>query len=212
MEMPQEMSGEQMAASMPQGGAPQGGMPQEGMPPEQGLLSEADPNQGEFPEDNTEPSNDNQLTSGDEEEFKATIDQAKELLYGENFENMINVFQKAGKEGFPEAMATVVNGTLDRLEQENGEMAPQILIMTGYGITAMLASDMTNAEVVPDLDKDIVQVALAAVTGKWMEQHEDRADVPRAMEDIQKMGQKQKGSGDGMLAQQPNATGMGGIG
>lgn len=105
------------------------------------------------------------------------IQVAKGLLYGDNFESMINVFQTAGLDGFPQAMATVVIGTLERLEGDFGEQDPRVLLAVAVGLVAMLSTDLVEGKVLDGLDGNKVQIAIQAIVGQWMKNHPDRADV-----------------------------------
>jgi len=148
------------------------------------------------------------------ENFKQLVDQAKGLLYGENFESMIKVFEQGGRQGFAEGMATVIVGTLDRLEKENGELDEQTLLYVGLAILAMLSTDLSQGGIIEDLTSDDVQVAAGMVWMKWMESHEDRANMGGALAAMQKQAMQQKREGQmpkGDLQQQTQESGFGGV-
>jgi hypothetical protein len=111
------------------------------------------------------------------------IDQAKSLLYGDNFENMMKLFQTGGPQGFASSMATVVVGTLDRLEADNGEQDNETLLAVAVGIIAMVATDLANGRVM-EVDSDQVQLAIQASIGMWMKGHQDRVDIEGMQEEI----------------------------
>jgi hypothetical protein len=126
------------------------------------------------------------------------IDQAKGLLYGDNFENMMKLFQTGGPQGFANAMATVVVGTLERLEADNGEQTNETLLMVAIGIVAMLATDLANGRVM-EVDSDQVQLAIQASIGMWMKRNQDRVDIEGMQQEIAQG--VQQGEGADILAQ-----------
>jgi hypothetical protein len=147
---------------------------EEMVPPEEGMSEEGDP------------------------VVEDLLDQAKALLYGENFENMMQVFQTGGPQGFANSMATVVLGTLDRLEADNGEQPNETLLMVAIGIVAMVATDLANGRIM-EVDADQVQLAIQASIGMWMKSHEDRVDIEGMQQEIAKG--VQQGEGADIMAQ-----------
>lgn len=147
------------------------------------------------------------------EEFKGRIDMAKDMLYDKGFDQMVELFQKSGKEGFADAMGMIIPTTIDQMEQQGGEMHPHVIMMVLVTTVAMVASDMISAGVVEGLTQEDVQLAISNSMAKWAEANEDRADLAGAVEQMQKSGiQQRQGGGQeqvGMLAQQAQATGMG---
>lgn len=147
-----------------------------------------------------------------EEQLKDLLDQAKAILYGENFEQMMNLFKKNGRPGFADAMAIVVVGVLDRLEQDNGELDPQILLIVAFGMVGIIATDVQRTGLVPDIETDDVQLALGNVVAKWMNAHEGRAGMEQGIKSLQKEAMARRGQGQspeqGLLAQQAANSGF----
>lgn len=119
----------------------------------------------------------------DETVVEELIQQAKALLYGDNFERMMKVFETNGQRAFPNAMATVVVGTLDRLEADNGTQANATLLMVAIGIVAMLSTDLVNGKMM-QLSSDDVQLAVQATVGAWLRKHKDRADIDGMQQEV----------------------------
>lgn len=138
----------------------------------EGLLAET----GEMEEAET-------TTDVDEAAVEELIQQAKALLYGEHFERMMKVFETNGQQMFPNAMATVVVGILDRLEADNGTQTNATLLMVAIGIIAMISTDLVNGKMM-QLSADDVQLAVQATVGAWLRQHKDRADIEGMQQEV----------------------------
>ncbi len=147
------------------------------------------------------------------DEFKGRMDMAKDMLYDKGFEQMVELFQKSGKQGFADAMGMIVPTTIEQMEEQGGEMNPNVIMMTMVGMVAMIGSDMISGGVVPDADQEDIQLAISNCMAKWAEANEDRADLGGAVEQMNKeaMKQKQGGGAEGMglIAQQSQSSGMG---
>jgi len=124
----------------------------------------------------------------DKEKYNAILDKAKNILYGDNFESMTDVFKKAGKDDFADAMGLVVTGVLQKLEKDDGEMDEYMLVVVGMSLVAMIASDMSEGGVVPDLQPEDIQLAIIGVVSKWTKQNMGRIDTEKALAAMQGQG------------------------
>lgn len=128
---------------------------------------------------------------------QALIKKATQLLYAENFENMVQMFQQHGKEGFPQAMAIAINGVLDRLEQEQGQpLDAQTAAEVGVALFEILLQDLSEGGVLPDIDKQDVLKSIESTLKMWAQNHPDQAN-PEEMKQV-----------IGQMAQQMGATGQ----
>lgn len=107
---------------------------------------------------------------------KPYLDKAVGLLYDENFENLVAMFKQHGEQGFPEAMSTAVNGVLERLEKDEGEIDVEIIAEVGTQLLLMLAQDMVQGGIIKELNKEMFMGAISMTLGKWGEANPERAD------------------------------------
>lgn len=127
---------------------------------------------------------------------QALIKQATELLYGENFEAMVQMFQQYGKEGFPDAMATAINGVLDRLEKETGQpLDASTAAEVGVALFEILLGDLSEGGVLPDIDKQDVLKAVEKTLAMWAKAHPDQTNPEEMKAAIEQMAQQMAQAG-----------------
>ena len=126
-----------------------------------GLLEEDRPEQEEMPEVSPEA--------------KPLLDEATALLYSENFENFVKMFQDGGQEGFAKSMAAAVTGTLDRLEKEKGELSIEIVAEVGSHLIVMITQDLVDGGVIDEVTSEMYMGAIAMVIGLWGKNNPGRA-------------------------------------
>ena len=84
---------------------------------------------------------------------KEFYSKAVQTLYKDNFENMIDMFQKSGPEGFPMAISAAVNSTLEKIKRE-GDAPKEVKGEVGIAIFMMLAEDLETGgvlEITPEM-------------------------------------------------------------
>ena len=108
-----------------------------------------------------------------------------ELLYEENYDNLIKMMTAGGTEGFAENMANAVLGVLERLEKEAGQLPDQILAEVGSAIFQMLVEDLVGGGVIQNIDKNVLLEALQIILQRWSESHPGRFDPEEAMAAMQ---------------------------
>lgn len=144
-----------------------------------------------------QPSQEGQPQSAVGGDVQSLIKLATELLYSDNFEAMIQMFQQHGKEGFPQAMAMAINGVLDRLEQEQGQpLDPQTAAEVGVALFEILLADLAEGEILPDIDKQSVLQAIEAVLSMWAKSHPDQTNPEEMKAVIQQMAQQMAQAGN----------------
>jgi hypothetical protein len=110
-----------------------------------------------------------QPTEGMSPEAQALVDQAVQVLYSPgdgNLENMVQMFQQHGVEGFPTAMSTAVLGLLARLQQE-GEIPVALLAEVGSKLFEIILEDLIEGGVVTDVTEAQTLEAIALIFEGW---------------------------------------------
>lgn len=102
---------------------------------------------------------------------------AKQKIYEDpkNFENMMNMLEQAGPEGFPQAASTIVNTVLDQVEKEEGPQPEDVLAAAGAIVLGAISEDLMVGgamEVTPDM----FNKAAAKAVQDWMTGHPERVD------------------------------------
>jgi len=124
------------------------------------------------------------------------IKQATKLLYSDNFESMVKMFQQHGKEGFPQAMAMAINGVLDRLEKDQGQpLDAQTASGVGIAIFEILLQDLAEGGVLPNIDKQDVLKSVEAVLTMWAKGHPDQANPEEMKGVIEQMARQMSQGG-----------------
>ena len=120
---------------------------------------------------------------------------AKKKIYENpaNFQNMMNMLERAGTKGFPQAASTIVNTVLDQVEKEEGPQSEDVLAAAGAIVLGAISEDLTIGgamEVTPDMFNE----AAAKAMQDWMANHPERVDQQGI---VQRMaGQMQGGRSD----------------
>lgn len=120
--------------------------------------------------------------------FEELRDQGVQRLYGENFDQLIEMFQTNGAQNFPRSMAIAVNSTIEYLEQQNGPLPPEQAAEVGMDIMMKLLEDMIVSEVVPDVTLEQVQQSLPAILVMYADSHPNvsKQDVQQLMIEVQR--------------------------
>jgi len=152
--------------------------------------------QGQNPQGPGSPAPEAQAPQGSGGDVQALVKRAIQLLYGDNFEAMVQMFQKHGKAGFPQAMAMAVNGVLDRLEKDQGgPLDAETAAQVGVAVFEALLQDLSEGGVLPDIDKDSVLQSLEAILRLWTKNHPDQADPEQMKSVIQQLAQQMSQEG-----------------
>lgn len=123
---------------------------------------------------------------------KPYLDKAVELLYDQNYENLVAMFKQHGEQGFAEAMSIAVNGVLERLEKEGGQIDVEILAEVGVQLLMMLAQDLVQGGVIKELNKEMFMNAISMTLGKWGQKNPDRVD-PQELQQAAAQADAQRG-------------------
>lgn len=102
---------------------------------------------------------------------------AKQKIYEDpkNFENMMNMLEQAGPEGFPQAASTIVNTVLDQVEKEEGPQPEDVLAAAGAIVLGAISEDLTVGGAM-NVTPDMFNKAAAKAMQDWMTNHPDRVD------------------------------------
>lgn len=170
--MPGMLSQAQPPSSGPGPQTPQaGGAPGAGAAPPAGLAAGPGQPQG-----------------GTDASFEELRDQGVQRLYGDNFDKLIQMFERNGAEQFPRSMAVAVNGTLDFLESKHGPLPPEMAAEVGMDVMMKLLEDMIGGGVVPDVTLEQVQQAFPAILTMYADSHPNvsKQDVQQLVAEVQK--------------------------
>lgn len=120
------------------------------------------------------------------EEVERLSDEAVKLVYGERFDQLINMFETNGADNFARSMGVAVNTVLTELEKEN-PMPFDVVAQVGMDIYMKLIEDMIRGGVVPDVTLEEVQQALPATLVMYADAHPDvsKEDVQGVMQAAQ---------------------------
>ena len=116
-----------------------------------------------------------------QEEFEKLRDQAIQLVYGERFDQLVEMFQTNGPEKFARSMAVAVNTPISELEKQ-GPLDPVTATKVGLAIYMRLLEDMIGGGVVEGVTADQVSESLPATLVMYADSHPDVSK-----EDIQKV-------------------------
>jgi len=126
------------------------------------------------------------------EEVKPLMKYAIEMLYGENFENLIQMFQQGGNQTFAVSMSTAINGVLDRLEKEFGELPQQAAAEIGVKLFEILLEDMAAGGVINGDElgqQEIIQTIQLTLTN-WAEKHPGKFNEQEFAQGMGQMAQQ----------------------
>lgn len=128
---------------------------------------------------------------------KELSDKAVQRLYGENFDQMIRMFETNGAENFPRSVATVINSAIDYLEQEGGQLAPEMAAEVGMDLMMKVLEDIISEKVVPDVTLEQVQQVLPATLVMYADARPNvsKQDIQQVMQEIQGAVAQQEGGG-----------------
>lgn len=138
-----------------------GQLPAQGQPPMQGQP----PAQGQPKPENTASA----------QELK---DKATQIIYGERFDELVEMFQTNGAEKFARSMAIAVNTAITEMEKD-GPVPPPAAAQLGMDVFTMLLEDMATEPdkgmppVVPGVTGEQLQEVLPAILVMYAEQHPD---------------------------------------
>ena len=114
--------------------------------------------------------------AGPQVDYEAARKAAVEHIYGDKFESMLKVFEANGPEGFPHAMATVINGAL----QAAGNMGHEDAARLGMELFQMMLLDVVKGGVAQGVTMDQINAALPATIKMYAESHNDITDQDMA--------------------------------
>ena len=119
-------------------------------------------------------------------------DQATQLVYGERFDKLIEMFQTNGPENFARSMAVAVNTAITELEKTNGPIGPEMAAEIGGDLFVKLLEDMLvkpkdgMAAVVEGVTAEQLQDVLPAILVMYADAHPEvsKQDVQAVMQEV----------------------------
>ena len=116
---------------------------------------------------------------------KALVDQATTLLYDEHFQDMLTMFKDP--DNFPNAMSTVINGVLARIEKDNGEQSFEDLAQVAMEVFRMLAEDLVQGGMLQEITGQMAMQAMQQTLSMWVRQNQKRVDGNEVAEALKMM-------------------------
>lgn len=144
------------------------GMLQEGQAPSSGPVAQTPPSPGGNPLG--EASGPERSAPTNPQDFESLRDQAIQLVYGERFDQLIEMFQTNGAENFPRSMAIAVNTAISEIEKQ-GKMDYQMATRVGLEIYMRLLADIVGEGVVEGLTAEKIAEALPATLLMYADSH-----------------------------------------
>jgi hypothetical protein len=114
------------------------------------------------------------------EQSKPALKAAIELLYGQGFEALVQMFQKAGMEGFHEAMSNAINGVLEQVEAQQGQLPMEVISEVGVKLFEILLEDLVSGGVInqEELESKNILLAVQHTLANWVNRNgPQREDV-----------------------------------
>ncbi len=122
-----------------------------------------------------------------QEEFEKMRDQAIKLVYGDRFDQLIEMFRTNGPEKFARSMAVAVNTPINVLEKE-GPIDPVTATKIGMAIYMRLLEDMIGGGVVEGVTAKQVEETLPAILMMYADSHPgvSKEDIQKVVMNSQK--------------------------
>ncbi len=141
---------EQPGQAAPQ---PEQAAPQPEQPMQEGATEQAQPQGG-----------------GEIEKTEQLVKVGVDILYGQLFEKLVEMFKKGGVEGFPKSMAFAINKVIEEIEKKE-KINPEIAAAVGTKLFWMLIEDIIGGGIVPKIDTDVITMALHESMRQYGESH-----------------------------------------
>lgn len=140
--------------------------------------------------------------------FEELRDKAVQRMYGDNFDQLINMFETNGAAKFPRSMAVAVNGAIDYLEQDGGKLPPEVAAEVGMDLMMKLLEDIIGEKVVPDVTLEQVQQAFPAILVMYADSHPEvsKQDIQALAQEVQRQGAAQEAGSGPAATPDPNAA------
>lgn len=139
-------------------------------------------------------------------------DRAIQKLYGENLEQMFDMFEANGPDKFARSMSVAVNGALEFLENEPGGITHEQAAEVGMDLMMKLLEDVIGEGVMPDVTLEQVQQTIPAIMVMYADRHPDvtKEDVQAVVSEAQRGVAEQEGaSPEPETPPEPLSTGPG---
>lgn len=126
------------------------------------------------------------------EQVRPLMKYAIEMLYGENFEKLVQMFQSGGNQTFALSMSTAINGVLDRLEKEFGQLPQQAAAEIGVKLFEILLEDLAAGGVINGEElgeKEIIETIQLTLTN-WSQKHPGQFNEQEFAQGMSQMAQQ----------------------
>jgi hypothetical protein len=153
------------------------------------------------------------------QDTQALKDQAIQLVYGERFDQLIEMFQKNGPDKFARSMAIAVNTAISEIEK-GGEIGPEAAAEVGSDLFAKLLEDMLvrpteeMGPVVEGVTAEQLQEVMPAILVMYADSHPNvsKTDIQAVMAEVDSgvkasQGTNQTPDGGQMAANPAQPTG-----
>ena len=200
--MTEALQGQQQPSPGPGMQTPPAGPPAGSAGPTPGQPEQMPPE--EQAADGSEQQSKNRPTHKSTVEYPQLQDEAIQIVYGDRFDQLIQMFQKNGPDKFARSVAITVNTAIDELEKRHGLIGPENSAKVGMAIYVRILEDMLTGDnpVLSDVPMQQIQETLPATLYMYQE---SRQDVSK--EDMQNVMIRVMEAGDPDM-EQPDISGV----
>lgn len=126
----------------------------------------------------TGSSDNSDVLDGVSDQARPIVKRAVELVYGEGFEELVQMFEASGPQGFAQAMSTAINGVLERLAKEFGELPTELIAEVGLKLFESLLEDLVAGGVIDPtaLNGDSIMQTITQTLSSWGRKNPDKFD------------------------------------
>ncbi|MCP4471574.1 MAG: hypothetical protein GY815_12985 [Gammaproteobacteria bacterium] len=137
------------------------------------------------------------------QDIQALKDQATQVVYGDRFDQLIEMFQTNGPEKFARSMAIAVNTAIQEVEKTNGPIGPEAAAEVGSDLFAKLLEDTLTKQkdgmpaVVEGVTPEQLKEVLPAILVMYADSHPEvsKQDVQAVMQEVDGQVRQAEGAG-----------------
>lgn len=124
------------------------------------------------------------------EQAQPFVRRAIEILYRDNFENLVQMIKTSWPDGLSSAVSTAINTTLKKLKKEM-QMPPDVSAEVGVALFSMILEDMVMGGTIEQLDEHQLSDAIGKTMKDYMDANPgevDPAELEMALAQAQQGG------------------------
>ena len=167
------------------------------------------PGAGLPPLGGSEPGSEQPAEAGPMPSPDEMVAEAVTRIWGENFDKMVDMFEKNGPEDFARSMGVAVNTGIDYLESQHGPIGHEAAAKVGMEILMRLVDDIVVKGLMPDVQIEQIHDAIPAAMVMYADARPDvsKEDIQMVMQQV--MDQAAQGGAPEPDPNAPLSTGPG---